>query len=202
MTLVEEIKKLKKRGYVGLDKHTVKVYKAILFYAETFDMEINYARLQYDREFNLNCREAEESKQDLWIYLSSKFMIQEERYLIKPPNKLKNKKERQDWIKKELSPYYYERHFNNYANPIIYAFSKGKVKNTKGAYKTLETTKKRSNAKKERVIKKRNEYLASGKFTRGKERGMNTIIAKVLKYNYNYGQDVLKLQRRNENPKC
>ncbi len=125
MTLVEEIKKLRDGGYVGVDKHMVKVCESILFYAETFDMKINYARLQYDLEFDLNCRQAEELNIDLWVHLSTKFKIpEEERYLIKAPDKLKDKK-RQDWIKKEFKPYFYEWNSNNIVNPLMYAFNKG-----------------------------------------------------------------------------
>ena len=153
--------------------------------------------------FNLSCRQAEELNIDLWVHLSNKFKIpEEERHLIKPSDRLKNKKKRQDCIKWRFFPFFFEWCFNNYANPIIYAFSKDLLSLREGGKKTVATTKPRSDAKKDRVIKKRNEYLASGKFTRGKERGMNKIIAKVLKYNYNYVQDVLKLQRRNENTKC
>jgi len=127
MTLVEEIEKLRDGGYAGVDKHMVKVCESILFYAETFDMKINYARLQYDLEFDLNCRQAEELSIDLWVHLSTKFKIpEEERYLIKAPDKLKDKK-RQDWIKKEFKPYFYEWRINNFANPITYAFSKSVV---------------------------------------------------------------------------
>lgn len=203
MNLEKKVKKLMEEGYKDSEKDEEKMLEVRRFYAEEHDWQINYARLHYECMFNLSRRQAEELNMDLWVYLSTKFKIpEEERYLIKPPNTLKNKKKEQDWIKKEFKPFFYEWKFNDFANPIIYAFSKDLLSLREGGNKTVATTKPRSDAKKDRIIKKRNEYLASGKFTRGKERSMNKIIAKVLKYNYNYVQDVLKLQRRNENTKC
>jgi len=163
MTLVEEIKKLRDGGYVGVDKHMVKVCESILFYAETFDMKINYARLQYDQEFDLNCRQAEEAKQDLWVYLSNKFKIpEEERYLIEPPDKLKNKKKRQDCIKWRFWPFFYEWKLNNFANPITYAFSKGVVSYRKRGENTVKITKLRSAARKAPIIKERKRLIDAG----------------------------------------
>jgi len=105
-------------------KYIVMMHDSIDFYRKNHDMKINDARQRYEFTFNLNCRRAEEKKQDLWVYLSTRYMIPEERNLIKPPNTLKNKKKRQDWIKKEFKPYFYEWNYNNVVNPLIYAFNK------------------------------------------------------------------------------
>ena len=203
MTLVEEIKKLKRRGYKDLDKDMVKMLDTILSYSGTFDMKTNYARLAYDREFDLCCREAEELNMDLWVHLSNKFKIpKEERYLIKPPDILKNKKEVQDRIKWKFWPFYNEWKLNYFSNPIIYAFSKNLVPLRKGGNKTVKKTKARSDAKHQQLIEKEKELIASGTLTPSNKRQHNTILAKALKFEYNFVQDFHKLQRRNENPKC
>jgi len=124
MISVEEMERIKKRGYVGLDKHTVKVLEAQLFYSKKFGIKINRARQIYDLEFDLNCRQAEKEKRDLWEYLSTKFIRPEERHPIKPADRLMNKKKRQGYIQKEFWPYFLEWYMNNHALPIIYTFSK------------------------------------------------------------------------------
>jgi len=128
MNLEKETRRLMEVGYKDSEKDKEKMLEVLLFYAKSHDMKINYARLTYECIFDLNCREAEELNIDLWVHLSTKFKIpEEERYLIKPPNESKNKKKRQDYIKWLFYPFYFEWCFNNYANPIIYAFSKGVV---------------------------------------------------------------------------
>jgi len=106
-------------------KYSVMMMSAIDVYRKTHDMKINRTRQDYESSFNRNCRRAEKKKQDLWVYLSTSYMIPEERHLIKPPNTLKNKKKRQDWIKKEFKPYFYEWRTNNFEKPFMYAFNKG-----------------------------------------------------------------------------
>jgi len=200
MTLVEEIEKLRDGGYVGVDKHMVKVCESILFYAENFNMKKNYARLQYDLEFDLNCRQAEEAKQDLWVYLSNKFKIpEEERYLIKAPDKLKNKKKRQDWIKKEFKPYYYERQFNDYANPIIYAFSKSVLSYRKRGKKRGEQETQERIARQEPIIQKRKELIDSG--VKDEKEIIKLIVEEFSEEEtYDYIQKtILKAKRKEEN---
>jgi hypothetical protein len=125
MNLEKKVKKLMEEGYKDSEKDKEKMLEVLLFYAKSHDMKINYARLTYECIFNLNCREAEELNIDLWVHLSTKFKIPgEERYLIKPPNELKNKKKRQDCIKWLFYPFFFEWKFNNFTNPITYAFSK------------------------------------------------------------------------------
>jgi len=200
---MERLSKLQKSGDVALQKYFDKMSDIMRLSAkEYFLTKENKARKQFEWMFDFSCRQAEKQKRDLWKYLSAYFMLPEEGRRIKPPNKLKNKKEIQDWIKKEFQPYFYECVLNTLPLKATNKFSKVKAKNMYGGNKTVATTKPRSDAKHQRIIKKRNKYLASGKFTRGKERGLNAIIAEELGYKYNYVQEVLKLQRRNENPKC
>ncbi len=105
MNLEKKVKKLMEEGYKDSEKDKEKMLEVLLFYAKSHDMKINYARLTYECIFDLNCREAEELNIDLWVHLSNKFMIPEERHLINPPDTLKDKKKEQDWIKKEFWPY-------------------------------------------------------------------------------------------------
>jgi len=130
MNFEEEMKKLSKLRsndplVQALIKYSFMMNSAIDVYRKTHDMKINRTRQDYESSFNRNCRRAKKKKQDLWVYLSTSYMIPEERHLIKPPNTLKNKKKRQDWIKKEFKPYFYEWHSNNFVNPFMYAFNKG-----------------------------------------------------------------------------
>jgi len=107
MNLDKEVKKLMEVGYEDSEKDKEKMLEVLLFYAETHDMKINYARQQYERMFNLSYREAEELNIDLWVHLSNKFKIpEEERHLIKPSDRLKNKKKRQDCIKWRFFPFF------------------------------------------------------------------------------------------------
>jgi len=163
MTLVDDIKELKKRGYIGLDKHMVKVYESILFYFKKFGTKINRAQQTYNLDFDLNCRQAEEAKQDLFVYLSDKFMIPEkERHLIKPPNTLKNEGERQYYIKWRFYQIFLENYMNNHALPIIYAFSNSVRSNRKRGENTVKITKPKSAARKAPIIKERKKLLDAG----------------------------------------
>ena len=121
---MEKLSKLQKSGNVTLQKHMSKMSDIFLSAENNSLMKENKARQQYEWMFDFYCREAEELNIDLWVHLSNKFMIPEERHLINPPDTLKDKKKEQDWIKKEFWPYYYEWQLNAYANPITYAFSK------------------------------------------------------------------------------
>jgi len=197
MTLVEEIEKLRDGGYVGVDKHMVKVCEAIFFYAENFNMKKNYARLQYDQEFDLNCRQAEEAKQDLWVYLSNKFKIpEEERYLINAPDKLKNKKKRQDCIKWRFWPFFYEWRINNFANPIIYAFSKGILSYRKRGKKGGEQETQEKIARQEPIIQKREELIDSG--VKDEKIIIKRIRKAFPKEDYDYIQKTILAKKRKE----
>ena len=127
-------------------KYAIMVHDAIDLYRKNHDMKINHARDHYEFIFLLNCGRAKKRNMDLWVLLSDKYMIPEERHLIKPPNTLKDKK-RQDWIKKEFRSYFYEFDHNNFAMPIMHELSKG-----------WESYRKRG--------KKRGEQETQGKITR------------------------------------
>jgi len=177
MILVEDIKKLKKRGYVGLDEHMVKVYESILFYFKKFGTKINRAQQTYNRDFDLNCRQAEELNMDLFVYLSDKFMIPEkERHLIKPPNTLKNEGERQYYIKWRFYQIFLENYINNHALPIIYAFSNAVVSSRKKGKKAVEITKPRGDAHKAPIRRERKKLLDSGV----KEKDILNLLVKKL----------------------
>ena len=189
MTLEKETRRLMEVGYKDSEKDKEKMLEVLLFYAKSHDMKINYARLTYECIFDLNCREAEELNIDLWVHLSTKFKIpEEERYLIKPPNESKNKKKRQDYIKWLFYPFYFEWKFNNFANPIIYAFSKDLLSLREGGNKTGEKTKRRSNARKKPIIQKRKELIDSGI-----TKNLNKRIAQALpEETYDYIQKATK----------
>ena len=146
-------------GYKDSEKDKEKMLEVLLFYAKSHDMKINYARLTYECIFDLNCREAEELNIDLWVHLSTKFKIlEEERYLIKPPNESKNKKKRQDCIKRLFYPFFFEWKFNNFANPITYAFTKDLLSLRKGGDDTgkLKTQEK---IEREEIIRQKAKYF-------------------------------------------
>ena len=158
MNLEKKVKKLMEEGYKDSEKDKEKMLEVLLFYAETHDMKINYARQQYECMFNLSYREAEELNIDLWVHLSTKFMIPKEGYLIKPPNELKNKKKRQDCIKWLFYPFFFEWKFNNFTNPITYAFTKDLLSLRKGGDDTgkLKTQEK---IEREEIIRQKAKYF-------------------------------------------
>ncbi len=159
MNLEKKVKKLMEEGYKDSEKDKEKMLEVLLFYAKSHDMKINYARLTYECIFDLNCREAEELNIDLWVHLSTKFKIpEEERYLIKPPNELKNKKKRQDCIKWLFYPFFFEWKFNNFTNPITYAFTKDLLSLRKGGDDTgkLKTQEK---IEREEIIRQKAKYF-------------------------------------------
>jgi len=159
MNLEKKVKKLMEEGYKDSEKDKEKMLEVLLFYAKSHDMKINYARLTYECIFDLNCREAEELNIDLWVHLSTKFKIpEEERYLIKPPNELKNKKKRQDCIKWLFYPFFFEWKFNNFTNPITYAFSKGVLSYRKrGEKRGKQETQER--IEREEIIRQKAKYF-------------------------------------------
>jgi len=166
MNLEKEMQKLNKRtknGDVTLQKHFDKMSDIMRLSAkEYFLTKENKARKQFEWIFDFSCRQAEKQKRDLWEYLSAYFMLPEEGRRIKPPNKLKNKKEIQDWIKKEFQPYFYECMLNTLLLKATNKFSKVKAKNMGGATKTLEITKPRSAARKAPIIKERKKLIDNG----------------------------------------
>ena len=192
MNLEKETRRLMEVGYKDSEKDKEKMLEVLLFYAKSHDMKINYARLTYECIFDLNCREAEELNIDLWVHLSTKFKIpEEERYLIKPPNESKNKKKRQDYIKWLFYPFYFEWKFNNFANPIIYAFSKDLLSLREGGNKTGEKTKRRSNARKKPITQIRKELIDSGI-----TKNLNKRIAQALpEETYDYIQKATKEEK-------
>jgi len=127
MNLEKEAKKLM-RGSDPLIKSVLKYMvtysNALDDYKKNYDTKINHARNSYEFISLLNRGRAKKRNIDLWVLLSDKYMIPEERHLIKPPNTLKGKK-RQDWIEKEFKPYFYEWIHNYSVIPLIYAFNKG-----------------------------------------------------------------------------
>ncbi len=195
MNLEKKVKKLMEEGYKDSEKDKEKMLEVLLFYAKSHDMKINYARLTYECIFDLNCREAEELNIDLWVHLSTKFKIPEkERYLIKPPDKLKNKKKRQDWIKWLFYPFFFEWKFNNFTNPITYAFSKGVLSYRKRGKKRGEQETQERIARQEPIIQERKELIDSGvKY----EKEIIKRIKKALpKESYDYIQKTILVEKR------
>jgi len=86
---MERLSKLQKSGDVTLQKHMSKMSNIFLSAENNSLMKENKARQQYEWMFDFCCRQAEELNIDLWVHLSNKFMISEERHLIKPPNNIK-----------------------------------------------------------------------------------------------------------------
>ena len=129
---MEKLSKLQKSGNVTLQKHMNKMSDIFLSAENNSLMKENKARQQYEWTFDFYCRQAEELNIDLWVHLSNIFMISEERHLIKPPDTLKDKKKKQDWIKKEFWPYFYEYLFNCFLFKVTNKFSKGKGKSMDG----------------------------------------------------------------------
>jgi len=166
MNLEKEMQKLNKRtknGDVTLQKHFDKMSDIMRLSAkEYFLTKENKARKQFEWIFDFSCRQAEKQKRDLWEYLSAYFMLPEEGRRIKPPNNLKNKKEIQDWIKKEFQPYFYECMLNTLLLKATNKFSKVKAKNMGGAIKTLEITKPRSTARKAPILNERKKLIDNG----------------------------------------
>jgi len=201
---MEKLSKLQKSGDVALQKYYDKTSEIRSRYAATHNMEINNARKQYEWIFDFSCRQAEELNKDLWEVLCD-YIFLDEYHLIKPPAKLKNKKrERELWLKKEFKPYFYECMINGFVGVFTNELSELKKRNKKGGKDTVATTKPRSDAKKNRIIKKVNELIDSRKITPEVERGEIKIVVKALryKYTYNYVQETIKLWRRNKSPKC
>jgi len=166
MNLEKEMQKLNKRtknGDVTLQKHFDKMSDIMRLSAkEYFLTKENKARKQFEWIFDFSCRQAEKQKRDLWEYLSAYFMLPEEGRRIKPPNKLKNKKEIQDWIKKEFQPYFYECMLNTLPLKATNIFSKVKAKNMAGGNQTVATTKPRSAIRKAPIIRERKKLIDSG----------------------------------------
>jgi len=132
-------------------------------YAEENDMEENKARIAYETMFDLSCSLAEKEKRDLWEYLSTSFKIPEEkRYLIKPPDTLKNKKKRQDYIKGQFLPLYYEWLINHVLFPTTNELKEFLLGKSGGGKKTVATTKPRSAARKAPIIKERKKLIDNG----------------------------------------
>ena len=155
------IKKLQESGDVELQKYYDKTAEIINRYATTHDNTENRARKQFEWLFNFSCRQAEESNKDLWEVLSI-YMIPEERHLIKPPDTLKNKKNIQDWTKKEFKPYFYECMINVFMGAFTNELSELKKRNKKGGKDTVAKTKPRSVARKAPIIKERKKLIDNG----------------------------------------
>jgi len=197
MTLLEEVEKLMEEGYKDSEKDEEKMLEVRRFYAKKHNWQTNYARLAYECMFNLSCREAEELNIDLWVHLSNKFKIpEEERYLTRPPDTLKDKKKRQDCIKWLFYPFFFEWQLNNYANPIIYAFSKDLLTLREGGNKTVATTKPRSAARKAPLIKERKKLIDDGVTN---ERVILKLVAKVFPdEHYHYIRQTILAEKKKE----
>jgi len=193
MFSVEELMKLSAAQGKIVKKQTVKIHDIILLYNEKHDRKINYSRQDYERAFDSSCREAEKRNMSLWVYLSTMYMIQSEGHLIKPPNKLKNKKEKQDWIKKEFFPYFYEWRFNNIENPIIYAFGQGWLSYTKRGKKRGKQKEQEKITRQEIIIQKARELdvkklLADGMM----KKDINELVAdSIPNENVKYVRQIL-----------
>jgi len=193
MISVEELMKLSVAQGKILKKYTVKIHDIILLYNEKHDRKINYARQDYEREFDSNCRKAEERNMDLWVLLSDIYMIPEERHLIKPPNTLKNKKEKQDWIKKEFFPYFYEWKFNNIDKPIIYAFGQGWLSYKKRGKKRGKQETQGKITRQEIIIQKARELDVKKLLADGmKKKDINELVAdSIPNENVKYVRQIL-----------
>jgi len=205
MNLEEEMKKLREGYCLTLEKDLKRLLDLMRRYAEKNDLTENRARQQYEWMFDFSCREAEKRNMSLWVYLSTMYMIPDERHLIKPPDTLmNNKKEQEIWLKGQFLPYFYECMLNCVQFAITNEFSTDLLPLRKGGNKTVATTKPRSDAKKNRIIKKVNELIDSRKITPEVERGEIMIVVKALRYEYtyNYVQETIKLWKRNKSPKC
>ena len=177
MTLEELKKKLKEGYFVVSDKDSDKIVEIRRFYEKTFDWQTNYARFIYDVQFDSLCREAKKQKRDLWEFLSSDFMYSDVRHLIKPPDKLKHKKEEQEfWIKNQYMQYFYEFYINHRSRPIEHAFHEGLLKFRGGGKHTAEITNPRSVARKAPIRKERKKLIDSGV----KEKDVLSLLVKKL----------------------
>ena len=200
---MEKLHKLQESGDVDLQKYYDKMTEIMRRYGSTHNMELNNARQQYEWIFDFSCRQAEELNKDLWEVLCG-YMFLNEYHLIKPPNTLKNTKKIQVWLKKEFKQYFYEFIINGSMAAFANELSELKKLSSGGGKHTVEITKPKSAAKKDRIIKKVNELIDSRKITPEVERGEIKIVVKALryKYTYNYVQETIKLWRRNKSPKC
>ena len=163
-------------------------------YAEEKDTGKNKARIAYERAFDFYCREAKKEKRDLWEYLSTEFMIPEERHLIKPPADLYNKKEKQDYIKGQYWLFYYEWTINRVLFPTVNELKELLLDKSDGGKKTVKITSKGRIAKEEKIRKKIKELITLGEISPSIKRGDITTIANALKLKYNYVQEYIKLQ--------
>jgi len=193
---MERLSKLQKSGDATLQKHMDKMSDIFLSAEHNSLMKENNARQQYEWVFDFYCREAEEAKQDLWVYLSNKFMISEERHLIKPPNTLKNKKKEQDWIKKEFWPYFYEYIFNCFRFKVTNKFSEVKGKNMDGGEIRGEQETQEKIARQEPIIQKREELIDSG--VKDEKEIIKRIRKAFPKEDYDYIQKTILAKKRKE----
>jgi len=202
MNLEKEMEKLRKVGYKDSEKDLNKLLNSMRFYEKTHDKTENRARQQYELVFDFSCRQAEEFNMELWAFLSKMYMIPGEDRFIKPPADLYNKKEKQDWIKREFRQYFYECMINCVYFPITRKLYINVLPHRKAGNETVKITKKGRIAKEEKIRKKIKELIALGKISPSIKRGDITTIAKALKFRYNYVQEYIKLQKRTEPPKC
>jgi len=194
---MERLSKLQKSGDVTLQKHMSKMSNIFLSAENNSLMKENKARQQYEWMFNFYCRQAEEMNMDLWVHLSNKFMISEERHLIKPPNNtLKNKKKEQDWIKKEFWAYFYEYIFNCFLFKVTNKFSEVKGKNMDGGEIRGKQETQEKIVLREPIIQKRKELIVSG--VKDEKEIMRRIIKAYPKRNYNFIQKTILAEKYKE----
>jgi len=194
---MEKLSKLQKSGNVTLQKHMSKMSNIFLSAENNSLMKENKARQQYEWMFNFYCRQAEEMNMDLWVHLSNKFMISEERHLIKPPNNtLKNKKKEQDWIKKEFWAYFYEYIFNCFLFKVTNKFSEVKGKNMDGGEIRGKQETQEKIVLREPIIQKRKELIDSG--VKDDKEIMRRVIKAFPKRNYNFIQKTILAEKYKE----
>jgi len=194
---MERLSKLQKSGDVTLQKHMSKMSNIFLSAENNSLMKENKARQQYEWMFDFCCRQAEELNIDLWVHLSNKFMISEERHLIKPPNNtLKNKKKEQDWIKKEFWAYFYEYIFNCFLFKVTNKFSEVKGKNMDGGEIRGKQETQEKIVLREPIIQKRKELIVSG--VKDEKEIMRRIIKAYPKRNYNFIQKTILAEKYKE----
>ena len=135
----------------------------------------NHARHIYEEFFDSCRRETNKRKQDLSQFLSTFMPSNSETILMKPPDTLKNNKERERWCKEEFREYFYEWIINNALLGHTNKYSKSLKGHRKGGKDTGERKTLRKNIR-QTLITQTVEKLNND----GVKKPSNKLIAKKI----------------------